>query len=197
MDIVPSQHHRIAVAIGYLFHPYVVSVITLALVLQKLAWQAAILWVSILSAILIIPGVTLIQLGHRRQRYVYQRASRTPLYLTFGASIAVCIGLILLANGPHYLLACFVALLIWLPIQLAINHFYTKISVHSAVIAACVVGLLWLGHLPTWPQRGLALLAVIATGWARYITQNHTIEQVLLGWMVGIVAVLSAFALVL
>lgn len=196
-DVIPDQRNRVAVALGYLFHPYGVSVVTLAIVLSDLGWREAAVWVLALSTLLITPGVILIQVGRRQGRYVYQRASRTPLYITFGASLLACIGLIVWQEGPRYLLACFVALWVWLPLQLAINHYYTKISVHAAVIMACSWGVVWLGHVPSGPARLGLLLVVLATGWARYTTRNHSLLQILLGYVVGLGSVTLAFVLVL
>lgn len=196
-DVIPDNRHRLAYGVGLLFHPYLVSMVTLFVVLRDLSLTEAGAWVLTLSAILILPLVALTQYSQRQERYLYQRASRTPLYIVFEVSVLVCILLILVADGPRRLVACFLALLIWMPAQFLINTFYTKISVHAAVTAACGTGLLWFGTLDTWLLRGLVLLGVLATGWARHQTRNHTLQQITLGWVVGAGAVLIAFPLVL
>jgi hypothetical protein len=197
LDVIPDNRHKLAYRLGLIFHPYVVSVITLFVVLQDLRFAQAMAWVILLSSVLILPGLLLIQWGKRRQRYVYQRTSRTNLYLAFEASVLACIVLIVAGDGPRRLLACFVALLIWLPMQLIVNTYYTKISVHAAVTAACGTGLLLFGILDTWLFKLLVLVIILATGWARHKTRNHTVQQIILGWLVGASAVLIAFPRVL
>lgn len=196
-EMIPDHRHRLAYGLGLLFHPYLVSVGTLFVVLESLPVAEALLWVVSLSTILILPLILLTHYARQRKRYVYQRTARTPLYLSFEVSVVLCLLLIGVFGGPPRLMACFLALLIWMPVQFVINTYYTKISVHAAVTAACGMGLLWFGTLESWPLRGLALLVILATGWARYKTKNHTPQQILLGWLVGIGAVLMAFPLVL
>jgi hypothetical protein len=196
-DSIPDNSHRLAYGLGLVFHPYLVSVITLFIVLQDLSFQQAAMWVMGLSAILILPLIVLTKYSQRKERYLYQRTSRTPLFIAFEISVLVCIALILAADGPRRLLACFVALLIWMPAQLLVNSLYTKISVHAAVTAACAMGLLLFGTLDTWLLKGMVLLAILATGWARHKTKNHTWQQVVAGWFVGAGAVLVAFPLIL
>ncbi len=196
-DILPDPTNRLAYLLGLLFHPYPVSILTLLVVLRDVPLLRAVGWVGLLSAVLIVPLLLLTQWGKRRERYTYQRVARTPLYVSFVLSVLVCLFLIQVLDGPSRLVACFLALLIWLPVQLLINTFYTKISVHAAVTAACSTGLLWFGELDSWLLRGLVLLAVLLTGWARHRTKNHTLQQIGLGWLVGAGAVLVAFPLVL
>jgi hypothetical protein len=197
IDMTPDNSNRIAYVAGLMFHPYLVSMVTLFAVLRDLEVAQAIGWVAGMTAILLIPVMVMLQIVRRRQKYAYQRLTRTNLYALVLGSVFVCIGIILLADGPRVLLACFVGLLIWLPVQFAINTYYTKISIHAAITAGCATALTWLGVLDTGWLVALAVAIVIVTGWARHKTYNHTFQQIVLGWTVSILAVLIAFPLVL
>lgn len=197
LDMTPDNRHRIAFLTGMIFHPYVVSVVTLLIVLQELEPLRAVAWVALLAAILLIPVMILLQIARRQEKYAWQRLTRTNIYLAVLLSVLICIGIIIAVDGPPRLLACFVALLIWLPLQFAINTYYTKISIHAAITAGCGTALLMLGVLDTWALKLLVLVIILATGWARHKTRNHTFQQISLGWLAAAIAVLIAFPLVL
>ncbi|MEO8396275.1 MAG: hypothetical protein ABI700_25005, partial [Chloroflexota bacterium] len=65
------------------------------------------------------------------------------------------------------------------------------------VVAGCYTALLILGRLETLPLQIALFALVIITLWARVITRNHTIPQVILGVLVGVLPVLLVFPLVL
>ena len=173
------------------------SVFTLFAVLKDIRLIHAVAWVALLATILLAPVMALLQLAKRQQKYAYQRLTRTNIYFAVFISILICTGIVIAADGPQELLACCIALMIWLPSQFAINSYYTKISIHAALTAGCGTVLLTLGILDTWLLKVLMLLIILATGWARHKTRNHTFEQVALGWMVAAASVLIAFPLVL
>jgi membrane-associated phospholipid phosphatase len=60
-----------------------------------------------------------------------------------------------------------------------------------------MTGLYALGKLPTLPLQLVALGIVILVAWARVSDRNHTPQQVALGSLVGVGAVLLVFPLVL
>ena len=95
------------------------------------------------------------------------------------------------------LIASLTALAVWLPFQLVINTFVTKVSAHTAVMAGCYSGLLFLGRLDSWELRIGVLLLVLAVVWARVVTKNHTATQVIMGLVVGVLPVLVVFPLML
>lgn len=197
IDVRPDNRNRIAYLTGMIFHPYLVSVITLLIVLGELEPLQALAWVTALTVILLVPVMTLLHLARRQERYAWQRLTRTHLYVAVIISVLLCMVMIMVMNGPSRLLACYTALLIWLPVQFGINTYYTKISVHAAVTAGCGTGLLMFGVLDTWIMQALMLIIILATGWARHQTRNHTLLQIVLGWLVSSVAVVIAFTLVL
>ena len=66
----------------------------------------------------------------------------------------------------------------------------------SAVAAGCYTGLLVLGKLAN-PVILIVLTAlVILTLWARVVTRNHTLTQVIMGVLVGALPVLVVFPVV-
>jgi len=196
-DPIPDHRNRLAYGLGRLFHPYLIAVPTLAAVLADLSLEETFFWMAIVVAILILPLVVTTTFLRRRQRYVYQRATRTPIYLTFWASLLVCIGILTTLRAPVTLLAGILALALWLPLQLLINAYITKVSTHAAVASGCMTGLLLLGKLDH-PLLLLSALAVVGlTLWARVATRNHTPQQVIMGTFTGSIAVLIVFPLIL
>lgn len=196
-DPVPDHRNRFAYALGRLFHPYLIAVVTLGAVLADLSFGEAVFWMTLVVTILILPLVVTTTLLRRRQRYVYQRATRTPIYLTFWVSLLVCIGILISLRAPMTLLAGILALTLWIPLQLLINTYVTKVSTHAAVASGCMTGLLLLGKL-NHPMLVLSALVVVGlTLWARVTTRNHTVRQVIMGTLTGATAVLIVFPLVL
>jgi membrane-associated phospholipid phosphatase len=73
-----------------------------------------------------------------------------------------------------------------------INLFY-KVSAHATGAAASAT-LLWLAT----PFLGLSIVAAVAAilvGWSRVELKRHSRGQVLLGWLVGVSAMMIAFYL--
>ena len=193
IDPIPDSRNRLAYWVGQLFHPYFICIPTLAAVLSDTPFAQAMGWLLLVLAILLPPLVLMGFLLKRRERYLYQRATRTPIYLTFWGSLLVCLVILTTLNAPTTLIACIVALILWLPLQLAINTYVTKVSTHAAVVAACVIGLYLLGKLNHPLLLSVAVAAVALTLWARVVTRNHTPQQVIMGLLTGIVPVLIVF----
>ena len=196
-DPMPDHSNWFAAALGRLFHPAVICIPTLALVLNGLPLLEAVLWTALVAAIVTVPGLITIAVLQRRQRYVYQRQTRRPVYLVAWLSVVACFAVILLLDGPAALRVCIATLIVWLPVQLFINSRYTKISTHVAVVTGCATGLWLLGKLDS-PLLQITALAIIGlTIWARVTTRNHTPAQVALGLLVGAGSVLVVFPLLL
>jgi len=197
-DLIPDNSNKIAYALGYIFHPFVLGVVGIAAVLsqEKLTFSEAASWLITLSLILIVPLVSMIQYLKRQEKYTYQRHSRTPFYLTGWLAMLTCMGLVIWRDLPQ-LAACFASLLLWVPLQVIINRTWTKVSAHSAVSVGFTLGLGWLGIIHTpWLYAGAAAL-VLLTAWARIMTRNHTLIQVVLGWIVAALSILLTFPLFL
>lgn len=196
-DMIPDSTNRIASIIGLLLHPFLVAVITLLIVLSDLPLTTAIKWTTIISISLIMPLTSMIIFMKHRQQYTYQRHERGRLYLIGWLSIAFCLLIIILFDGPDILQACMAALLVWTPAQAFINARFTKVSTHVAVLSGCAVGVLW---IKAWylPVIWLTLIGMIAlVAWARIVTRHHTLQQVLLGVLTGTLSVSLVFMLML
>lgn len=193
---VPDNSNRVAYWLGYLFHPAVVCIPTLALVLNDLPALEALQWTVLIAAIVTMPGFITVMLLRRQNRYTYQRQPRRPIYLVAWLSVVAGLVVILLLDGPEALRVCLAALIVWLPVQLLINTYYTKISTHVAVVAGCSAGLWMLGKLSI-PLQIVAVTVIVLTIWARVTTRNHTVPQVLLGLAVGAGSVLAVFPFML
>ncbi len=197
IDPVPNSRNRLAYWVGQLFHPYFIGIPTLAAVLSDAPLTQALGWLVLVVGILLPPLILMGFLLKRRERFLYQRATRTPIYLTFWGSLLVCLVILAVLNAPTTLIACIVALILWLPLQLAINTYVTKVSTHAAVMAGCMIGLFLLEKLNHPLLLFGAVAAVALTLWARVVTRNHTPHQVLMGLLAGVVPVLIVFQLML
>ena len=193
--MIRSQIARIKslIGLGIFFHLFVISFVTLMGVLENLRLLEALRWVALLLSILIIPALVLIYRARQRGKYTYQREMRTPIYIVGWFSVLVCFAIIYLANGPERLMACFAALTVWLPLQMGINGYFTKISTHTGVTAGCVTGLLLFGVLDIPLLQMMALLVVVLTAWARHKTRNHSWQQIIMGWVIASGTVLATF----
>jgi membrane-associated phospholipid phosphatase len=196
-DQVPNQEKRFAVALGRILHPYWMPIPTIFVILSDLSLDQALKWSAVVLAITLLPGMIAASLFQNRGHALYRRKIRGPLYFIGWVSVLVCLVVVLQFSAPQVLIACVATLAVWLPAQWAVNHWVTKISAHAAVATGCFVALVLLGKVAN-PLLGLILLVVVfITLWARVVTRNHTIPQVLLGLLVGALPVLIIFPLVL
>jgi membrane-associated phospholipid phosphatase len=197
IDPVPIKDNRVAYWIGRIFHPAVICIPTLALVLNDLPVGDAVLWTALVAGIVVTPGLITIAILKKRQRYVYQRQTRLPVYIVAWLSVFACLIGLLAVDGPVALRVCIAALVVWLPVQLLINTYYTKVSTHVAVVAGCFTGLLMLGRLDHVLLQTAGAAAIPLVAWARMTTKNHTLTQVVLGTVVGAGSVLVVFLVLL
>lgn len=192
IEPVPDNSKRIAYFIGLGLHPAPIAVGTLLILLWGLPLIDTIRWTALIAGVVLIPIFVTTAYLHRRDRYTYQRLSRKPLYIVAWIDVAICLGLILVFNGPAILGICMATLLVWLPLQLGINQLVTKISIHMGVASGCFAALWIVGKLtPLLTLTGIAVLLLL--GWARIQTKNHTAGQVILGCVVGFGSVLVVF----
>ncbi len=196
-DLVPDNRNRIAYLIGIVFHPFVIALPTLLAVLREMPVEQAASWTALILLVLVVPLAASLIFLRRQSKYAYQRRTRLPIYIVGWASILLCLTLTIILQAPIVLIACMAALALWIPLQFAINTWLTKISIHTAVITGCVIGLLLLGAFQSPILQLLAIAAIAITAWARMVTRNHTVEQVLLGIVTGALPVLLIFPLLL
>lgn len=197
VDPTPDYRNRFAYWVGRVFHPYLICIPTLAAVLSDLPFSQALGWVVLVVVVLVTPLVVMGALLQRQARFLHQRTTRTPIYLAFWVSLIVCLVVLNILEAPTRLIACIVALTLWLPLQLGINTYVTKVSTHTAVVVGCVTGLLLLGELNHVLLLIGAFAAVIVTLWARVVTRHHTWQQVAIGTLTGALPVLIVFPLLL
>jgi hypothetical protein len=196
-EIIPDERNRVAVLISRVFHPAVIGIPTLLAILSEMSLDQILGWMTLMLSILLVPNVLLQWWLQRRGQYVYQRGTRVPLYIIGWLSVLICLGILTALQAPRVLIACLLALLVWVPVQLFINQVFTKISIHTAVVSGCLTGLWVLGKLTSPVLAIAAILILIGTAWARMETKNHTLLQVVLGALVGCVPVLLVFPLVM
>lgn len=196
-DILPDNRNPWAKLIGFIFHPAVVGAPTLLAILSDMSLAESIRWIGLMLGVLLIPNILLQVVLQRKGRFVYQRQTRLPMYSVGWVSVLVCLMFLIGLSAPRVLIACLLALLVWIPFQLFINQTLTKISIHVAVISGCLTGLLVLNKLESPILKLLAIIIVVLTAWARIKTKNHTRLQVVLGAVVGCLPVLIVFPLVL
>ncbi len=192
-DVIPDQSNRFAVIVGKVLHPYFLPIPTILAIMAGLPLGEVIKWAVIVIAITLLPGMAYAAFLQFQGHQLYRRQTRGPLYLVGWLSVSVCLVVVFLFDAPRTLVACVAALVVWLPLQWAVNHWVTKVSAHGAVATGCFVALILLGKIGNVFIGLLLLLCVIITLWARVVTRNHTITQVLLGVAVGAIPVLVVF----
>ena len=196
-DLIPDESHPLARWVNRLFHPFVVALPTSVVLLQDVPWDHALGWMAVLFGMLLPPLILTTLWLKRRNRFAYQRHARAPIYGVFILSVLVCLGVLVALDAPRILIACLVALLIWTPGQLLMNTFITKISIHTAVLAGCLSAV-WVSGKLDHPSLLLgATTALGLTVWARIVTKHHTLPQVMLGVLVGMLPVLLVFPVLL
>jgi len=105
--------------------------------------------------------------------------------------------ILIMLSAPRILIAGLTVLILWLPAQMLINHYVTKISAHASVIAGCLTGLLLIGKLNHPVLLALVVSVALVTMWSRVETKNHTVPQVVMGFLIGALPVLIVFPLML
>lgn len=119
-------------------------------------------------------------IGRREQR-------RIPLLIAL-ASVLVGLAVLALARAPREMLALVAAMFVSLAVTLVVTHWW-KVSAHAAVasgvavIAALTLGPMWL----------LSYAVVAIVGWSRVELRDHTVTQVLVGAVLGLVVGGSVF----
>ena len=198
IDVTPDNTNKLAYLMGRIFHPYLICIPTVFILLGDMPMGEAAKWALLVLSIILTPLILVsAYMEMRHRRYIYQRSTRGPIYVVFFLSVLICLALLVIFNAPRILIACFVTLVIWAPIQLLINRYVTKISTHTGVVAACSTGLLLAGKLNHPVLLVLMIVIAVATLWSRVETKNHTVSQVIMGFLVGALAVLIVFPLIL
>lgn len=186
---------RLAWGIGYLINPLVLPPLFFGWLTGSMAWPSGAVWKAtglaalFLGLLPLITVLVLIAFGGARTLEVRDRAKRTPAFL---AAVGFGVGAVLAAAWLEWPQQNVLpALLAVFPINsalLAAINQRTKISVHSASVTAFASMGLWSSVAAGLPAALPAAIAVAAPAvmWARVRDQAHTVRQVLLGALFGI-----------
>lgn len=199
INVEPSAQDRLARLLSNLFHPFLVSVLTLVLViyLDGAALLDAIKWTVMGFSIVILPLAVYLIINVRRGRYsdwsISIREQRQTIYLLAGVCFVILVLAFIWADAPPIALACLYAALPTVAIAAVINRLVTKISLHAVAMAGCAAALYWVS-----PPLGVLLaLAGIGVSWARMRLKHHTLAQILLGWGAAAGSVFVVFSVYL
>src|SRR5688500_8671943 len=114
IDVTPDNTNKLAYLMGRIFHPYLICIPTVFILLGDIPIGEAAKWALLVLSIILTPLIlasAYIEIRHRR--YIYQRSTRGPIYLVFFLSVLACLALLVVFNAPRILIACFVTLVIW------------------------------------------------------------------------------------
>jgi membrane-associated phospholipid phosphatase len=194
----PSTRAEVARWISIIVHPIAFPLLALgiALYLATDSLEATLGWIVMAIALTSLPITFLVAVQVIRRKWtdldVSVRRQRYTLY-PFGIACMVVLTLSYLHfNAPAVAIRGGYALVIANTIDGLVNLFY-KVSAHATGAAASATLIL----LAT-PFIGLSIIAAVAAllvGWSRVQLKRHTRGQVLLGWLVGVSAMLIAFQL--
>ena len=194
-----SGRDRLARLLSNVFHPFLVSLVTLILViyLDGTTLLDAIKWTAVSFGIVILPLTLYLIFNVRRGHYsdwsISIREQRHTIYLITAVCFIILVTVFIWTGAPSIALACLYAALPTTVLAGAINRLVTKISLHAVAMAGCAAALFWVS-----PPLGLLLaLAGIAVSWARMRLKHHTLAQILLGWGVAAGSVFVVFSLYL
>ena len=196
-DPIPVHDNLLAVTVGRVLHPFLLPIPTLLIILNGLPLGEVLSWLALITGMIVAPGAVATTLMDRYVNPVYKRRTRGPLFLVGWVSVLACLVVILRLNAPPVLIASVATLAVWVPLQWAINTWVTKISTHTAVATGCFTAIVVLGKASTPLIEALLVVLIMLTIWARVVTRHHTLPQVILGVLVGILPVLLVFPLVL
>jgi membrane-associated phospholipid phosphatase len=194
----PPTRTEVARWVSIIVHPIAFPLVALgiALYLATFSLQSVLGWIVMAIALTSLPVAFLVVVQVIRRKWtdldVSVRRQRYILY-PFGVVCMLALTLSYIHfDAPAIAVRSGYALVIANVVDGAINLGY-KVSAH-ATGAAASAALIWL----TTPFLGLSIIAVFAAllvGWSRVELKRHTRGQVLLGWLVGALAMVIAFHL--
>lgn len=190
-----ARPSRLADAVSAGGDPAYLVILTLVVVALTSAGSipSALGWVALTSAFCVgLPSVVLrilIARGLVLDRHVVVREQRAVPLLVALVSVSAGLGLLVLLDAPHPLVALVASMLVGAVPMTVVSRWY-KASFHTGVAAGTAVVLVlvlgpWL-LVPVVP-------GVAAVGWARIRAGRHTVVQVVLGAVLGGVAAALVF----
>lgn len=134
-------------------------------------------------------GWTLFELGNRERRVI-------PYVISI-ASYLLCYYLMAAAHVPHFMGSILIAALV-IQVACALVNIYIKISTHMAAIGGVAGALaafsLIIGFNPLW-WLSLVLIVAGLVGTSRMILRQHSLSDIVLGFLVGTVCSFASVAL--
>jgi membrane-associated phospholipid phosphatase len=198
---LPNSHtqidrmDRLAEVISWVFHPFTIVIPTLLILMiqHKIPFWQSLFWTILAICVANLPMVGLliygIRFGHFSDLSVSIREQRKSIYIVYSFSTAILLTILVLGKAPIILTACIISVIITTVIGFVINHYFTKLSLHSVGMAGCSTVLLL-----TTPWLGMAMtVCALLVAWARIRLKHHTPIQILIGWVIPALSVLIVF----
>lgn len=196
--VAQGAGYRWAELISRIFHPTVNGIASFlavgAFANTGRGWLFGLAWAMLCILVLITPTTLYfrnrVQRGNYSDHDVSHRGERNGLYAVAMGSILFGSVVLMLMGVPTVFLRLIVAGVAIVGLCGVINLNW-KVSVHAASVGA-------LATLLSILLRGFGIgfwVVVALVGWARVRTGNHTVLQVVAGWVVAIVGVVLAFQL--
>jgi len=191
-----DKSYRIGRLLSQVFHPItngIASFLIVGAYAEEFAEgrMAGIGWALTAVALLVLPPTVYFYFrlfrGHYSDDDISRREQRNGLYV-------FSIGSVMLGSLALYALSVPTVFLRLIGASLAIMvgcmliNFVWKVSVHSASIATLAT----LGTFYSRPLGILLWLAAVALGWARIRTGNHSLTQVMAGWLLATLGIIVA-----
>jgi membrane-associated phospholipid phosphatase len=177
------------------FHPFIVSVVTLwlATILSGYGWLESTLWTLLSFAIVILPSLVFIVMRVKSGRYqdidVSIRKDRYVLYALGGSCLVLMIVLLIFLRAPAIAQRTLQAGFFSVLVGSVFNRLVNKLSLHVLTVTGCAVVLYFV-----LPLAGIVLGFIsLLVAWSRVYLTRHTIPEVIWGWIVGVVCTIVWF----
>jgi len=188
------MRQRLARLISNIFNPFLVSFITIVLLVVHTAASAAgaLKWAAIALILSVIPifGFIVVQVRRKKMDGIFPEGQGQRKIIYLMASVLAAIGCLVMwyFKAPELLTVSFIAGLAAVVIFMAINY-YWKISLHTAFVSgAAMVLTMVFGVKVAWV---FVLLPLV--GWSRLELKMHTPAQVAAGAVLAAVIVAIVF----
>lgn len=183
-------------AVSFVLHPISMGVISFLLVgtLGVRPFAAGIAWAMFFIFVVVAVPTAFYFIRMSQGKYsnsdIAIRQERYELYFFNTAFLLIMILILRYFTVPRPFVALLCSLFTLLVACMTINFFW-KISVHSLAAAmAATIAVVFIHKV--WP---ICIALLVLLGWARIRTHNHTLMQVLAGYLLSIIAIAGVFFL--
>lgn len=183
---------RLARAVSDVLCPPVLAVPAMLLCMWLCGMNSTLPYAAVYFVLAVIPPVLyvlyLVQSGKVQDFHLPERKERTKPFIASIAASLVAWGVLCWLQAPPLFNGLIFALIVQVFVLLAITLFW-QISIHAATAA----GFVTFAILATWSTFGTASLAWIPlvplVSWSRLYLKRHTMSQIVIGTMVGVVTI--------